>query len=112
LSLTAVPPTVPPTADPSGPLVISQASAWPNPNPLAALVYLEGPADRVTLKVYTPAWVLVGLSENGPLAKGWGRVPMPSEVAQAPRGLYYFSVQAQQGDRRSLPRSGRFYLWR
>jgi hypothetical protein len=76
------------------------------------MVLLDGPADRVTLKVYTPAWVLVGESEAGPLSKGWGRVPMPIGLAQAPRGLYYFSVQAQQGERRSSPRGGRFYLWR
>jgi hypothetical protein len=103
---------VAPTAPSSGPLLIDQASAWPNPNPQAVLAFLEGPADSIVLKVYTTAWIQVGSSQAGPFNAGWARIPMPVDLKELPRGLYYFSVQAQLGGRRSPVKAGRFYLWR
>jgi hypothetical protein len=102
------------TATPSqdGPLVIEQAAPWPNPNPQWLALKLAGPAERVTLKVYTPSWALLGQVQMGPLAKGWRRLPLPSELASAPRGLYYFYAVAEDQGRRSAPLRGRFYCWR
>jgi hypothetical protein len=72
-------------------------------------VLLQGPADRIRLKVYSTAWVLVGVSDLAPSAKGWNYVTLPQALSTAPRGLYYFVVQAQHAQRRSKPRSGRFF---
>jgi hypothetical protein len=91
--------------------LIRRAIPWPNPNPRAIAIEMAGPAQRVTLKVYTPAWVLVGCSEAGPFAAGWDRLPWPTEMKGAPRGLYYFVVQAQEADRRSPERLGRCFLY-
>jgi hypothetical protein len=82
---------------------------FPNPNPRSIAIQLAGPAQRVTLKVYTPAWVLVGVSESGPLAKGWVRLPLPKALFQAASGLYYFTVRADDGGRFSPALKGRFY---
>jgi hypothetical protein len=107
---TGVLPTAAPTADPNGPLVILQSSAWPNPNPRFVSVLLEGAADKITLKVYTAAWVLVGRSQSGAVAPGWSRLSLPAPLAGAPRGLYYFVVQAEAQGRLSQPKTGRFFL--
>jgi hypothetical protein len=97
------------TPDPAGPLVIERAVPFPNPGPRSIAIQLAGPAQRVTLKVYTSAWVLVGAHESGPLAKGWVRLPLPEALSQAPWGLYYFAVQAEHDGRTSQAFKGRFY---
>ncbi len=93
-----------------GQLVIRHAVPWPNPNPQAIAFELEGPADRVSLKVYTPAWVLVAAEESGPVSAGWNRIAWPRALQGAPKGLYYFVLKAQQGARQARPRQGRCYL--
>jgi hypothetical protein len=97
------------TPDPAGPLVIEAAVPFPNPDPRSIRIKLAGPADRVTLKVYTVAWVLAAQVESGPLKAGWNSIPLPAELAGAPSGLYYLALQAQAGERRSEALRSRFY---
>jgi hypothetical protein len=97
-----------PTATPEpGPLVIEAVVPWPNPNPQAIAVKLSGPAERVTLKVYSVAWVLVGQTQSGSLAPGWANLDLPAGVEA--KGLFYFVVQAQEGRRTAQPARGRFF---
>jgi hypothetical protein len=95
------------TPGPFGPLVIEAAVPWPNPNPQAIAVKLSGPAERVTLKVYSVAWVLVGQTQSGPLAPGWANLDLPAGLGA--KGLFYFVVQAQEGRRAAQPARGRFF---
>lgn len=89
-----------------GPLAIVQAVAVPNPDPAEIRFLLASAADKVTLKIWTPALVLVGKVESGPLGPGWQSLSLgPDLQASLPRGLFYYSLSAQQGTRRSLPRA-------
>lgn len=99
-----------------GKLVILQTQPWPSPytgnGPGWVSVDLEGPADNLALKVYTKAMVLVGTSDAGPQPAGWVSVPLPTTIAGAADGLYYFTVSAERGGQWIHPVVGRMYILR
>ncbi len=105
---TATPTTAPaaPTAAPTsidGPLEIEEHRAFPNPVMSGTLgmariaVKLKGPADRLSVKVYTRAMHVVGSVETGPVAGGWNQVALPSEfVKDAASGTYFYVVSGER----------------
>jgi hypothetical protein len=85
-------------------LVVEEALAWPQPNPRWLAVKLQGNAERLEVRLYSPAWILFERFEAGPLTKGWNQLPLPDAAA---RGLQYFKVCAVDAGRRSEARIGR-----
>jgi hypothetical protein len=99
---------VTPTAVPSngsGPLLID-AKPFPNPNPRELRVLLGQSADRIVVKVYSRAMVLIGVAETaGPLGAGWQRVSLPTDGF----GHCFFTVTAtRSGAKAGLPKAGSF----
>lgn len=98
----------------TGPLVIDDYRAWPNPLVGGAVggvaLKLAGPADRVTLRIYTPALVRVASVESGPLPQGWGTLALPRAMAQVPSGLYYYELGAARGSANARPVIGRLVV--
>lgn len=77
----------------------------PNPDPVEIRFLMSSDADTVTLKIWTPALVLAARVESGPLSPGWHSLALtPDLQTSLPRGLLYYTLSAQQGTRRSLPR--------
>lgn len=77
--------------------MIEAAVAWPNPGSKAILFKLSGPADRMVLRLYTPAWVKVLEWNGGTWGAGWNRLELESSEASLPTGLLYARLQAQRG---------------
>lgn len=76
----------------------------PNPDPLTVAVQLNGPADQVELRLYSPGMTLLAKLNVGPLAGGWTQIPLPAEwINAAPHGLAFVTVQAKRQAQRSLP---------
>ncbi len=70
----------------------------PNPNPGVFAVDLEGPADQVTLRLYSKAMdcVLV-LPIPGAYQAGWNRVPLPAGWSGGlANDLYYAVLESRQ----------------
>jgi hypothetical protein len=101
-------------ADPNGPLEVLQLAAVPNPNPSSVAVQLGGPADGISLKLYTTAMVLIrALNAPGSPAGGWVRVALPADWTHGlANGTYYLEVEALQGARRSPVKVTRVVLIR
>ena len=87
---------------------------WAVPQPvqgpwLRLVIQHKGPADKVLLKVYTKALVVVCAGEGaGAAAAG----PAPAALllpGTLPKGLYYLQVRAQQGSQVSPAALLRFY---
>lgn len=97
-----------------GPLVIDDTLAWPDPLVPGIQGWvsfkLEGPADQVTLRIYTPAMVCVGSAQSGASLPGWGRLAMPAATTALHSGLYYYEVRAQRGESMSRPAIGRMVI--
>jgi hypothetical protein len=114
-------PTVPPlpstTASSSGPLVIESHQAWPQPLKAPASGYIslkvQGPSDRVRVRLYTPAMALVEeLDLPGSSQSGWIRVALPASLWQGrSAGLYYYSLIVERGDLQSPPVAPGRILW-
>lgn len=90
-----------------GPLLIEAHQAWPQPMTLRGgyvSVKLQGPADRLRLKLYTPAMVLVAEVDGPGRGPGWGRLTLGPALWQgmAP-GLYFYTVAAELGSVHSAP---------
>ncbi len=82
----------------SGVNLILQAVPVPNPNPGVFAVDLEGPADQVTLRLYSKAMdcVLV-LPIPGAYQAGWNRVPLPAGWSDClANDLYYAVLESRQ----------------
>ena len=74
---------------------------------------LQGPCDRLVLKVYSKAMVCLGQAETGSQRPGWAGVPLPGELAEAPNGLYYYEVRAfRDNGQASAPVRGKLVVLR
>lgn len=80
---------------------VLKAVAEPNPNPACLRVLMEGPADAVEWRVYTPALACAAQGRGGPVAAGWNRVPLGAELDGLASGLYHVQVRAVRGPHRS-----------
>ena len=81
-----------------GPVAILDLLPFPNPNPKVLAVLLNGSADRIDVKIYTTAFVMVGASGAGPFPSGWAQVPLPTAwLESAPNGRYYLRATATRG---------------
>lgn len=61
---------------------------------------LEGPADKVVLRLYLPSMVLKGQAElGGALVNGWNNGPV--DLGGLPSGLYYVKAVAYKGGDKS-----------
>lgn len=81
-----------------GPLKILGIQPVPQPNPLGVAIDLSGPVDRLTLRLWTKAMILVASfdSQNG--RAGWQTLVLPSTfLGDLANGTYYLTVAAQSG---------------
>jgi endoglucanase len=106
ITLTASPgPTAGASSD--GPLHIPDAAFHPNPvlGPSLELRFaLDGPADRVQLKIYSRAMNLVArLEASGSYSAGWNRANFT--MPDLGPGAWFATVHAYQGSKQSLPRA-------
>jgi hypothetical protein len=86
------------TVQGGGPLTIDQIRPYPNPNPSHLGLRLEGPVDRVEVRIYSAADVRVASLVSGACQGGWAQVPLPAGWAQGlPSGVYYVRVLAYRG---------------
>ncbi len=77
------------------------ALPYPNPNPGQMYVKLLGPADTVTIRVYSQALV-ESLSAVAPATAnraGWQAVDLPPAVRTLPNGIWYAVLSAQRHGR-------------
>jgi hypothetical protein len=87
----------------------------PNPNPGSLRILLAGDADSVVAKIYTPAMVLVLVTEAtlGTSSAGWVSLPLPQNFrAHTANGLYYYRIVAVRGGSDSAPAVGKSPLTR
>ena len=102
-TLTATPsvspsPSVTATLAPQGgPVGVDSVVGAPNPNPHSLKVHLTGPADKVRLRLYSEAYVLVGTYESGPMLAGWNSLPFAVVAVGLHNGLYFALVDASRG---------------
>lgn len=97
----------------NGPLVIDAVAAWPDPNPSTLSIKLQGPADRVDIRIYTAAWILAARWEGGPYTWGWNRFDLDQGWSQAlAQGIYYIQVRAYRGSVVSSSVTNKLYLLR
>ena len=79
-------------------LQILRAVPVPNPNPRSLWLQLQGPADGVELRIYTQAFVIVGVLQGPGQSAGWNRLDLGSALgAGLPPGSYYLEVRARRG---------------
>lgn len=88
----------------------------PNPergNRLSFDIKLEGAADHMRFRIYTPAMVMVYTNEaQGYYGPGWNQVQIPVGPSMK-TGLYYVVVQGGRGDGLITgAQIGRFMYWR
>jgi len=80
-----------------GPLIIQAVVPVPNPNPASLALDLKGPADGVSLEVFTEALVQVRQAQiQARLNAGWSNVLLGSALKNLPLGLYFVRVQAMR----------------
>jgi hypothetical protein len=105
-------PTPGPTTEPrgeSGAPEILDARAWPDPNPRYLAVRLEGRAQGLELKLFSPsAAVVVGRNFDG-AGPGWSHLDLSAMTASLGNGAYFFKVRAEPG---SASFGGRFFRLR
>jgi len=80
---------------------VLNARPYPNPNPGQLYVKLSGPADTVTVRVYSRALVEV-MRVVAPASAdraGWQPVALPASVSTLPNGTWFAVVSAQKGGR-------------
>jgi hypothetical protein len=65
-------------------------------------VHLKGSADRLRLRLYSPAMTLVDTVEVSGVPAGWQRLALgPLQLQSLAPGLYFFTVQAWRGSAES-----------
>lgn len=101
-------PFVAPSNPLSGPNQVLAVVALPDPNPRELRVRLAGPCERVSVTLYSRAFVQVGrLDAEAAYPGAWTTVALPSTSALSP-GAYYCKVQSyrdgQPGLRAQLTR--------
>ena len=110
-TFTATVTATPNAAASNGPLGVDSAVALPDPDPVWLKVKLSGPADRVRLRIFSQAYVLVGTYESGPLPGGWDQLPLAAAAVGLPNGLYFVMVDAFRGSEKS-PKPARALFYR
>jgi hypothetical protein len=107
-SLVIAGPAVTATPEP-GPLEFEEHRAWPNPvmggqlDQVRIAVKLKGAADRLTLKLYTRAMIVVGTQELGSHGAGWRHLRLPDEFLQsAGNGTYFYVVSGERGQAKTV----------
>lgn len=92
----------------SGPLHVDEAVPMPNPvtglpRPILFKVKLDGRASRIRVRIYGRAMAVAGEAEvPGQWLPGWNAVPVP--LPDLGPGTWFFSIEAQEGERKSLRR--------
>ena len=87
-----------PTPTGGGPLRILGLQPVPQPNPLGVAIDLSGPVDRLTLRLWTKAMVLVAGFDSQNARAGWQTLVLPSAfLGGLANGTYYLTVAAQAG---------------
>lgn len=71
----------------------------PNPNPAVLKVRVQGRADALRLKLWSPAYTLVDTMDfNGPLGPGWVTLPLRGQDwVGLGNGLYFLTLEARRG---------------
>ena len=88
----------------SGALAILRAVAFPDPNPLAFAVDLDGAADGLELKIYSDAEALVAKAEGTGRSGGWSQLPLgPAWANGLSNGTYFARLVARRGGLASAP---------
>lgn len=82
--------------DNTGPLLILDARAWPNPSPAFLGLKLSMDAERVLVRAWSPAYASLGSLEV-PGREGWQQIPLDGLLRGLPNGLCYLTVEARQG---------------
>lgn len=86
----------------TGPLKILKDQVIPNPGAKDVAFLLNGPADSIVVRLWTPSYILVAsVTRQGPFDAGWNRVPLP--VSGLRPGLYFLTLEARSGAAKSLP---------
>ena len=77
------------------------AVPYPNPNPQQLFVKLSGPADTITIRIYSPSLVesMSSVSPATANRAGWQPVAMPAGVDKLPNGIWFAVVSAQRNGR-------------
>jgi hypothetical protein len=75
---------------------ILEVQAWPNPNPRKIRVKMDGSCERLRVRIYSRAWVLLGESEGaGPDRAGWSSVDLPN-LSEVAAGTYFYRVHSER----------------
>jgi len=80
---------------------VISALPYPNPNPGQFYVKLAGPADTITVRIYSPALVesLRVVAPASADRAGWQPVALPASVSTLPNGTWFAVVSAQKSGR-------------
>ena len=78
------------------------------------MVQMDGPADRIRVRIYSKAMVLAAeVNFENPI-QGWNEVPLPMEdMRNWSNGLYYYNVTSYRGSEGCLKgRKGQIFILR
>jgi hypothetical protein len=105
---------VAPTLAPgNGRLKIKRVLAVPNPNPAAISIELEGPADELSLRIYSSAFALIAEIKRGSGFAGVNSFPLPPDLmASLASGTWHYEVIARRAAQQDRGKPGSFYLAR
>jgi endo-1,4-beta-D-glucanase Y len=101
-----------PSFTPGSSTGVIQALPYPNPNPRQVYVKLLGPADTITVRIYSAALVEC-MSVVAPATAdraGWQPVDLPAGIGTLANGAWYAVVSAQRKGR-TAPQTARIRLF-
>jgi hypothetical protein len=101
------PTPMPVPTDPASPRIL-QVRPFPNPNPKWLSVEIQGLAQQLRVRIYSPARVLVAEMDQAVTTSGWNRVSLLS-LDLSP-GLWHYEVDLGAGD--PYPVKGSFFIIR
>jgi hypothetical protein len=96
-------------------LQVLEGAAFPNPSPQSIRLRLDGPADRLSLAIYTVNMQLVERIElQGAFSGGWVSVPLPQPLRdRMGAGSYFYQADARRDVTKALkPLVGTFVFLR
>jgi hypothetical protein len=85
----------PVVSTPAGAGQASRAFPAPNPNPVGIYVKLDGQADEIRARVYSPGMKCVGqMAITGNFKQGWNLARLPEAwSSKLPNGIYFVSLE-------------------